>query len=155
MPRSTDCSTKQAQQRYKAHFNHSVRRQLQLQVNDFFYIDRPPFTMRAADRLRTETYSNLLSRTSGLFQITAMGQHTSTLDEDRVPNTVFIERATREPNPGHPPPRASSNQKSKHDTVKDANNPTGQPVNGHQPGNTTLRKESHSQKISQIDKNMS
>lgn len=89
-----DCNTKKAQQRYKAYSDRSVQRQLR--VEEFVYVEPPSLTMTTADRLATETYSKLLK--------TAVGQHTWTIEEDGILNTISIDCATRVPNPARPLP---------------------------------------------------
>lgn len=54
--------------------------------------------MTAVGRLARKTCSKMLPRTIGSFRITALGQHTLTLEKDGIPNSISFDLATHVPN---------------------------------------------------------
>lgn len=104
-------------------------RQPQLLVNNFVYVNRPPLTMAATDRLATETSSNLVPLTVRPFWTTVVRQSRLTIEEDRIPNTISIDRETQSAKPCRPPPPASNSRQRENSTVKEANNLTVQSAN--------------------------
>lgn len=66
-----------------------------------------------------------------------MEQHTLTIDENRIENTIYIDHATRVPNNTDPPPRAQEMLQNANNAVKNTNKPTLRRVNAQQPRSTT------------------
>lgn len=83
-------------------------------------------------RLAAKTDSNLLPPTNKLFRITAVEQHTLTIDENGIANAISTDCRTRVPNPTHPPSLASDNTQRKNDTFLNTDYLTFQSSNAHQ-----------------------
>lgn len=121
---SIDCHTRQVREWHKVHFDRSVRRQMRSGENDYAFVDQPPPTITAVNKLAAETYSKRLPQTIGGFWITAVRQHTLTIDKDRTPNRISIDRATGVPIPTDPLPLANDSRQRENNTVKEPNNPS-------------------------------
>lgn len=64
------------------------------------FVDRPPLSATAtspASTLANAAYNKLLPRALGPFRVISVQPHPLTIDEEGIPNTIFIDRATRVP----------------------------------------------------------
>lgn len=102
----------------------------------FFFVDRPPLARLPPTGSQKGTGLELLPQTIGPFSITALKQHTLTINEDRIPNTIFNDGVNRVPNLADLHPQASDSRQRENNTAKGRNNPTVQSTNAHQPGNS-------------------
>lgn len=92
-----------AQKRYKDRFDKKVRFRPVVQEGDQVHVERPPRDLRAAERrgrdgreLGTDDISvKVLPKTEGPFRARQAADTTVTVEQDRFPVRVSIDRVTR------------------------------------------------------------
>lgn len=83
------------QARYKMDYNKDVRFEPLFAAGDFAFVERPPLTASAADRLAFERYSKLLPRRTEPFRAISVRPEYVRIDQNGIRNTVSINRQTR------------------------------------------------------------
>lgn len=93
MSRNVLDNLRQNQRLYEKYFNQKIRTMPKFSVGQMVCVDRPPL-----DTLYTESnaekLNKLLPRADGHLQILQVTEHTLTVDENGVPNTISSDRAT-------------------------------------------------------------
>lgn len=100
LPAKADAHMCSSQQRYKRDYDKLVRVTSKFTPGDMVFVDRSPLSATvttSASAMANATYNKLLIRALGPFHVNSVQPHTLTIEEDGIPNTISIDRATRAP----------------------------------------------------------
>lgn len=97
MRRNADKRTKWAQQRYNRHHSAQVQEKTGFHVSKLVYIDCAPLSTSAADKMAAEAYFKLLPCALGPYRVTSTISHSTNIDPNGTPITIFSNQALLAP----------------------------------------------------------